>query len=120
MTRVWAVAMALVTVACADTIVSGEDFARSCEQSSACVLVLVGDVCAACLTTFVAINEDDFDRYREEIEANNELCAPWSERYHVECVVPVPASRPVCVDGVCVSEGGGDCTFEDRPCRLVD
>lgn len=109
-----------VGVGCADTEIRVDDYSQACEVNSDCAIAFFGDACAACMTDFQPVNEGELDAIRADIDAATSTCAPWSERYHVDCVQPVPSDAPSCVDGVCVSDSSGPCVFEGGACRGID
>ena len=109
-------------VACTPAALSAADYDTSCEDSSDCVIATFGDPCAACSTDFAAINDAALGALAADRKAATDACPPWSERFHVDCILAQPQTRPLCTDGRCViPETGGDaCTFEDGFCRGVD
>jgi hypothetical protein len=106
----------LAVAACDDTVIAPEDYSSACESNADCVITYFGDVCGACLTNFQPVNVAELERIRADQDAIS--CAPWADRYHVDCVVPVPPTRPICEQNVCVIPAEGDaCTFDDGFCH---
>jgi hypothetical protein len=114
--------LALGAAACTDTEIRVEDYSQECEVNSDCVFVYFGDACAGCMTDLQPINASELASHRADIDEAASTCAPWSERFHVECTVPVPSEAPSCVDGTCsASASSGACSFEDGGvCRGID
>ena len=112
----------LLASACTPTVLSAADYDSSCAANSDCVITTFGDQCAACSIEFAAINDAALDDLAADREAAAAACPPWSDRFHVECVLVVPETRPVCTDEKCVipESGGDECTFEDGFCRGVE
>lgn len=108
MTRLSA-AFALLTLALAaacDTTVSPSDYDASCTVDEDCAFVIGGDVCSGCMTDIGAVNVDAADAFNADVDAIAGTCAPWSERYRVQCALGFPAVEPVC--------DAGQCTLRDQ------
>ena len=103
------------SAACTPTVLSVADYETGCSTNSECVIVSLGDQCAACPFDFAAVNDSALAKNAEDREAATAACAPWSERFHVDCVFRQPDTRPVCDEGACVipTSGREECTFDD-------
>lgn len=108
---------------CTKTVLVAEDYDASCAANSDCVIVTLGDQCAACSSDFAALHDAALDDVDADRAAAQDACAPWSARYTVECAVPLPEFRPVCEGGSCkIPSAGAACSFDDGDglCRGVD
>lgn len=107
---------------CADTEIRVEDYSQTCDVNADCAFAYFGDACGGCLPELRPVNAEALDAIAADVDAAREACAPWSDRYHVECVVPVPTIRPVCTDSVCVDgpSDGEPCEPDDNACRGAD
>ncbi|MCB9743747.1 MAG: hypothetical protein H6740_14200 [Alphaproteobacteria bacterium] len=88
-------ALAMVSLGCADTTFTAEGYSQSCELEHGCTTIFVGDVCG-CSCEVVAISFDDI--YLAEAE-RAELMESCGEV--LECA-PCPDVGVSCVDSVCV------------------
>lgn len=110
-----------VLAGCVKTTLVAEDYSAACEANSDCVIVVVGDMCAACSHDFVAVHEDEIPQLEDDVAAARAACPPWSERFFVDCVLVHPEFAPVCDDGTCtIPDDGAECSFETGRCVGVD
>ena len=107
---------------CSDAEIRVEEYSQTCDVNADCAFAYFGDACGGCLAELRPVNAEALDAIAADVDAARETCAPWSDRSHVECVVPAPTVRPVCTDGVCVEgpSGGDPCEPEDNVCRGAD
>ena len=116
-----AVAFVGAATGCIETVLVADDYNQTCVTNSDCVIQYLGDQCAACATEQVALHRDEIDRLNADRDTAASACPPWSDRFHVECVVPIPTVPPICTEGACaIPPEGAACTFEDGFCRGVD
>ena len=106
--------LGFAVMGCTPTVLSIDDYEATCQANNDCVIVWLGDQCGACSGEHAAVNDDSLGEISADRDAAASACPPWSERFHVECVMPLPAARPVCGDGVCsIPAEGGECSFDD-------
>ncbi len=63
--------VALQLTACAKTVLIADDYSQECVANSECVIVTVGDMCAACSHAFAAISVDALSACTIPAEGND-------------------------------------------------
>lgn len=88
--RTLLVLLALTPLSGCSTTIDADDYERSCQEDSECMIISVGDICD-CSCDVSAINRSDEAAYREDRHVDcNKQCEPCPE-----------APPAICAESLC-------------------